>query len=59
MGGLCIDYPPTDLNLKYPSREDLSLLVNDDSRQDHVGEVVSGVSELWTQLRETGLIETG
>ena len=52
-------YPPTDLNLKHTSREQLSLLVNEESRGTYVGEVVSGASALWNKLKESGLVETG
>ena len=51
-------YPPTDLNLKNTSREQLALLVNEESRRAYVGEVVSGASALWNKLKETGLVET-
>ena len=52
-------YPPTDLNLKHTSREQLALLVNEESRGAYVREVVSGVSSLWTKLKESGMVETG
>ena len=52
-------YPPTGLNLKKPSREELELLVDEKWKRAYVREVVSGVSELWNQLKETGLIRTG
>ena len=48
-------YPPTDLNLKYTSREQLALLANEESRRGYAGEVVTGVSALWTKLKESGL----
>ena len=51
-------YPPTDLNLKHTSREGLALLVNEGARQAYVGEVVSGVSALWSELKKAGLVET-
>ena len=49
-------YSPTDLNLKHTSREQLELLANEESRQDYVGEVVSGVSALWEELKKQGLV---
>ena len=49
-------YPPTDLNLKHTPREQLALLVADQSRQDYVAEVVSGVSALWKGIAESGLV---
>ena len=52
-------YPPTDLNLKNTSREQLALLVNEESRRNYVGEVVSGTSVLWNRLKETDLVEAG
>ena len=52
-------YPPTDLNLKYTSREQLALLVNEESRRAYVAEVVCGVSALWNRLKESGLVDAG
>ena len=52
-------YPPTGLNLKNTSREQLELLVNGELRRAYVGEVVSGTRELWNQLKDAGLVETG
>ena len=49
-------YPPTDLNLKHTPREQLALLAAEQSRQDYVAEVVSGVSALWTGIKESGLV---
>lgn len=55
-------YPQTDLNLKHTSREQLELLINEGSRRAYVEEVVSGTRalwNLWNQLMEGGLVETG
>ena len=49
-------YPPTDLNLKHTAREQLALLANEESRQDYVAEVVSGVSALWNRIRKSDLV---
>ena len=49
-------YPPTDLNLKHTPREQLALLAAEQSRQDYVAGVVSGVSALWTGIKESGLV---
>ncbi len=46
-------YPPTDLNLKHPSREQLALLGDACSRQDYVREVVSSVSALWKKIKDS------
>ena len=45
-------YPPTDLNLKRPSRQQLALLADASSRHDYVREVVSGVSALWNRVKD-------
>ena len=50
-------YPPTDLNLKHTSREQLTLLANDKSMQGYVAEVVSGVSTLWQGIKESDLVQ--
>ncbi len=47
---------PTDLNLKHTPREQLKLLANDEERQDYVKEVVSGVSDLWREIKKRGLV---
>lgn len=52
-------YPSTYLDLKKTSREQLELLVNEESRRTHVEEVVSGTRALWNRLKEEGLVETG
>ena len=44
-----------DLNLKYPSRKNLRLLVNEDKRQEYVAAVVSGVGDVWKRIKEVGL----
>ena len=51
--------PPTDLNLKYPTREHLELLANEKARQDFAAEVASGVSEVWDSIKEAGLWKKG
>ena len=48
-------YVPTDLKLKYPTREDLKLLANDESRQKYATEVASGVGEVWEKIKDAGL----
>ena len=48
-------YVPTDLKLKYPTREDLKLLANDESRQKYAAEVASGVGEVWEKIKDAGL----
>lgn len=52
-------YPPTGLNLKSTSREQLALLVNEESRRAYVDEVVLGTRALWNQLKEADVVETG
>ena len=44
-----------DLNLKYPTREHLKRLVNEDKRQKYVEAVVSGVGDVWTRIKGAGL----
>ena len=44
-----------DLNLKYPTREHLKLLVNEDKRQEYVEAVVSGVGDVWKSIKDAGL----
>ena len=44
--------PPTDLNLKYPTREHFELLANDDARREYASEVVSGVRDVWNRIKE-------
>lgn len=48
-------YPPTDLNLKNPTREQLGILASEEKRRQYVGEVVTGVGELWERIRDKGL----
>ncbi|MCY4005033.1 MAG: PD-(D/E)XK nuclease family protein [Rhodospirillales bacterium] len=52
-------YPLHKPSLKYTSREQLELLVNEESRRHYVEEVVTGTSALWNRLKEEGLVETG
>ena len=47
-------YAP-DLNLKYPIREHLKLLVKEDKRQEYVEAVVSGVGDVWKSIKDAGL----
>ena len=47
-------YAP-DLNLKYPTREHLKLLVNEGKRQEYVEAVVSGVGDVWKSIKDAGL----
>ena len=44
-----------DLNLKYPTREHLKRLVNEDERQKYVKAVVSGVGDVWKRIKGDGL----
>ena len=44
-----------DLNLKYPTREHLKLLVNEDKRQEYVEAVVSGVGDVWKSIKDADL----
>ena len=37
-------------NLKHPTREDLELLANDESRQKYAAEVASGVGKVWDSI---------
>lgn len=48
-------YPPTELNLKHTSREQLALLANESARRAYVEEVVAGVASLWKAIKEAGL----
>ena len=48
-------YVPTDLKLKYPTREDLELLTNEKARQEYAAEVASGVGEVWEKIKDAGL----
>ena len=47
--------PPTPLNLKHPTRENLKLLADKERRKKYAEEVVSGVSEVWERLKEANL----
>ena len=47
--------PPTYLNLKHPTPENLKLLADKGSRQKYVAEVVRGVSEVWESLKKADL----
>ena len=47
--------PDLNLNLKYPTREHLKLLVNEDERQEYVEAVVSDVGEVWKSIKDAGL----
>ena len=49
-------YPPSDLNLKHTTRKQLALLANEESRQNYVTEIVSGVSTLWREIVKRGLL---
>ena len=50
-------YPSIDLNLKRTGREQLELLSRKRDRQSYVAGVVSGVSELWKEIKERGLLQ--
>ena len=52
-------WAPTDLNLKYPTREHLELLANEKARGKYASEVVSGVSEVWNGIKKAGLWKKG
>ena len=43
------------LNLKNPTREELGLLANKETRQKYVAELVSGVRELWEKIKKANL----
>ena len=44
-----------NLNLKYPTRENLELLSNDDSRKNYAQEIAQGLRPVWEAVKEAGL----
>lgn len=44
-----------NLNLKYPTRENIELLSNDDSRNNYVQGITQGLKEVWNTVKAAGL----
>ena len=44
----------SDLNLKYPTRENLAFLLNEEKRQEYATKIAHGLKEVWQIVKDAG-----